>query len=516
MSFVGIPTRFLDFGAVKINSYPKPVPCTSNAIFCQPTEQTDDIEFQFIASESTELVENGDFSATFRWTGWETTTGWSLPNTENKACCYAPYGQNGLKQEGILAHQGYYKVTITVSERTQGRVYVCSSVGGNQVGTIGLNISSNGTFTGYFYNPSWGATNLLIIGLNDFDGCVTDISVKEVSYIDDYTIQILDHETSVVLDTVPSDYIRIAENVISVQFNWSDLDVTNGCRVIRILDATKVFLDYFDTDPLLPWVLGDDVTISGGDMTFTDSGATCIAPSGFDCGAYIDTLVVGESYDITYTVTFTGGSAAVFAGNTQGTLRTVNGTYTETLTCTINTRLGFYFKGTGANTIEIDGVIVNHSDNIDGQSECYDLQDSHDCSLLFEWSNNESWGNYNYSAPDEGEAFVQKLRLISKFRGTKYPSTMLIGETSGGVKSLDYTSLRKKRLLDIDFAPDYIHDALAAMWMQDNRTIGGVNYILEDDYEPSAPSNSRVLFKDMMTARIEIGETTQAKQINRT
>ena len=46
MSFVGVPTRFLDFGAVKINSYPKPVPCTSNAIFCQPTEQTDDIEFQ--------------------------------------------------------------------------------------------------------------------------------------------------------------------------------------------------------------------------------------------------------------------------------------------------------------------------------------------------------------------------------------------------------------------------------------------------------------------------------------
>ena len=283
------------------------------------------------------------------------------------------------------------------------------------------------------------------------------------------------------------------------------------------MDASYVFAENFDPGTELPWTLGADVTISGGDMTFTDSGATCIAPSGFDCGAYIDTLVVGESYTITYTVTFTGGgSAAVFAGLTQGTLRTVNGTYTETLTCTINTRLGFFFKGTGANTIEIDSITVIHSGNIDGQSECYDLQDSHDCSLLFEWSNNESWGNYNYSAPDDGEAFVQRLRLISKFRGTKYPSTRLIGETSAGVKSLDYTSLRKKRLLDIDFAPDYIHDALAAMWMQDNRTIGGVSYILEDDYEPSAPSDSRVLFKDMMTARIEIGETTQAKQINRT
>ena len=514
MSFVGVPTRFLDFGAVKINSYPKPVPCTSNAIFCQPTEQTDDIEFQFIASESLELVTNGDFSDSNRWNGWDNTFGWSQPNTENKACCYA--NQNGLIQTGILAYQGYYKITITITERTTGILLIYSSTGGVSQGTLAMNKDSNGTFTSYFYNGTAGATNLLILGFNDFDGCVDDISVTQITYIDDYTIQILDHETSAVLDTVPVSFLRVTGNVISVQFNWDDLSVTNGCRVIRVLDATKVFEDNFDTDPLLPWTLGADVTISGGDMTYAYSGASCLAPSGFDCGASIDALVVGESYDITYTVqNISGASVTVFAGSTQGTTRSANGTFTETLVCATHTRLAFYFNGAALQTIEIDTISIIHTNNIDGQSECYDLQDSHDCSLLFEWSNSETWGDYDYSTPTTGSAFKQKLRLISKFRGTKYPSTRLIGETSAGVKSMDYSSLRKKKILDIDFAPDYIHDALAAMWMQDTRTIGAVSYILDDDYEPSAPSESRVLFKDMMTARIELEQTTQSNQINR-
>jgi len=257
------------------------------------------------------------------------------------------------------------------------------------------------------------------------------------------------------------------------------------------------------------------VTISGGDMTFAGTGATCSLIQGFECGAYITALVVGESYDITYTVqNVSGATVTLFAGLTQGTTRSANGVYTETLQCTGNGSLGFYFIGNG-NSVEIDTISIIHSDNIDGQSECYDLQDSHDCSLLFEWSNSETWGDYDYSTPATGSAFIQKLRLISKFRGTKYPSTRLIGETSAGVKSMDYSSLRKKKILDIDFAPDYIHDALAAMWMQDTRTIGAVSYILDDEYEPSAPSESRVLFKDMMTARIELEQTTQSNQINR-
>jgi len=509
MSFVGIPTRFLDFGAVKINSYPKPVPCTSNAIFCQPTEQTDDIAFQFIASESSELLLDGDFSNGLgAWGNY----GWFI--NDDNIPCHSSTMPNAIYQN-ILAFEGYYKIIITVTGMTDGVLFVGSSTATNGISVLALTITANGTYTVNLNNTQAGAVYFLIQATDIFDGCISYVSVREITVPDDYTVQIIDHETSIVLDTVTSDYIRIDEKVITVQFKWSDFNVTNGCRVIRILDSSYVFEDNFDTDPLLPWTLGEDITISGGDMTFAGTGAACSLVAGFECGAMINTLVVGESYTITYTVqNVSGATVTVLAGLTQGTTRTVNGTYTETLKCTSNGSLGFFFNGNGS-SVEVDTITVSHSDNIDGQSECYDLQDSHDCSLMFEWSNAETWGNFDYSAPATGNAFVQKLRLISKFRGTKYPSTKLIGETSAGVKSMDYSSLRKKKILDIDFAPDYIHDAMAAMWVQDTRTIGGVSYILEDDYEPSAPSESRVLFKDMMTARIELGESTQEFQINR-
>ena len=520
MSYVGLPTRFLDFGAVKINSYPKPVPCTSNATFCQPTEQNDIIEFEFMVSESANLVANGDFSpwdqaaVAYPWIpGY-----WSRSN--NKMCIQSPfYSGNYLLQDGILSATGYYRVTVTVSDRTQGNIIIGSSIGGSTIGTTALTASANGTFTGYFTNATALATSLLIKGQNDFDGCIDDISVIELTKNAQYTIEILDNDTGAVVDTVTNNFKRTVENLLVVQFSWADLSVTNGCRVIRISDSTPLFEDSFDTDPLLPWTLGDDVTISGGDMTFADTGASCLAPTGFDCGAEITALEVGRSYTITYTATFipVGSSVSVFAGNTQGTSRTVNGAYTETLLCTGTDLLRFFFNGDGSGkVVEIDDISVVHADNIDGQSECYDLQDSHDCSLMFEWSNLESWGGFNYSSPATGEAFRQRLRLISKFRGTKYPSTRLIGENSGGLKQIDYTSLRKKKILDIDFAPDYIHDAMAAMWVQGTRTIDGDSYILDDEYEPSSPSDSRVLFKDMMTARLELEKTDQPNQINRT
>ena len=525
MSYVGLPTRFLDFGAVKINSYPKPVPCTSNATFCQPTEQNDIIEFEFMVSESANLVANGDFSpwipagGIYPWQGQY----WSRDHNSNKMCIFEStqgfQSNNYLIQKSILSATGYYRVTVTVSNRTQGNIIIGSSIGGSTIGTTALIASGNGTFTGYFTNATALATSLLIIGQNNFDGCIDDISVIELTKNAQYTIEILDNDTGAVVDTVTNNFKRTVENLLVVQFSWADLSVSNGCRVIRISDSTPLFSDNFNTDPLLPWTLGDDVTISGGDMTFADTGASCIAPTGFDCGAEITALEVGRSYTITYTAAFTpvGSTVAVFAGNTQGTIRTINGAYTETLECTGTGLLRFFFSGDGSGkTVEIDDISVVHADNIDGQSECYDLQDSHDCSLMFEWYNLEAWGGFDYSSPDTGEPFRQRLRLISKFRGTKYPSTRLIGENSGGLKQIDYTSLRKKKILDIDFAPDYIHDAMAAMWVQDTRTIDGDSYILDDEYEPSSPSDSRVLFKDMMTARLELEKTDQPNQINRT
>lgn len=57
-------------------------------------------------------------------------------------------------------------------------------------------------------------------------------------------------------------------------------------------------------------------------------------------------LVVGKQYTIAYTVdNYSSGSVKAILGTTNGTSRTANGTYTETLTCLTTGQLSFYSDG---------------------------------------------------------------------------------------------------------------------------------------------------------------------------
>lgn len=508
MSFIGKPTNYLPFGAVKINKFPKAVPCTSNAEFCQPTIQDDNIAFQFEVSESEELLTNGDFAdGGFSWN----PIGWSVVGVlefsdANKHACYIPgINPNGMFQSGLITVGDFYKVTITISNRTTGTLAV--GVGTGILQFQANFIQGNGTKIFFFIATSGPDFNFAVT--SDFDGCVESVSLIKISVISDYTIQIHDNDTLALIDTVPTANIRQERNIITVDFNWADdVTVSNGCRMIRIFNTVNSFEDDFSTDQ--GWTLGTQTLITGGGMTYTSTGANNTSLIG---GIFMP----GESYEITYDVTMTGtGTSQMSAGRTLGIVRTVNGTYVEELTVAFSDKLTFLFTGGAGSTVTIDNIFITKTNNLDGQSECYDLQDSHDCSLLLKWSNNESWGSFDYSLPSTGTAFVQLLRIIAKFRGTKYPSTKNIGENSAGLKSMDYSSLRKVVILDVHRAPDYIHDGIAAMFMQDTRLIEDVSYIMIDDYEPSAPNDSRVLWKDMMTSRTELEQTTQPNQINRT
>lgn len=57
-------------------------------------------------------------------------------------------------------------------------------------------------------------------------------------------------------------------------------------------------------------------------------------------------LTVGKSYEITYRVlNWTSGTVRAYLGNTAGTVRNANGTYTETLVASVSNVLKFYSDG---------------------------------------------------------------------------------------------------------------------------------------------------------------------------
>jgi len=59
--FIGKATEYLPYGSVRLFSPPRGSDCGVNQRFCQPTEQTDDITFQFLAAETADLITDGTF-----------------------------------------------------------------------------------------------------------------------------------------------------------------------------------------------------------------------------------------------------------------------------------------------------------------------------------------------------------------------------------------------------------------------------------------------------------------------
>ena len=516
--FTGKATEFLPFGSVKLFSPPKAEDCGTNQNFCQPTEQGDNITFQFLAAETVNLISDGDFPdgshnsicGIENWCG----QGWGIVDN---TIVHLTGTNNPLDQSSIFTINNFFKITVTVTNLTAGGFIIINE---GDTSVVGASILSNGTFTFFYVATATGA--LRFFPTTDFDGAISNVSVIQMATATDYTIEIFNVETGLTIDTIPPAAITgsTANNVITVDFSWTDdVTVSNGCREIRVFlqggsvgNPGNIFEDTFEANQGWTLIGNINILVALPSACFNFTGDIVNAMS-------INILEVGTEYTVTYdVVNYVSGRVVLKVGNTLGTSRTANGTFTETLTCTVSGFLVFLFSTiAGVGNLCIDNVIVSKAGNLDGKSECFDLQTSHDCSFLWVWSNDNRWGGFDYSIITGGAiiSFQHKLRLICKFRGVKYPKESNIGEDSAGVKSIDYARLRKTKLLDINSAPDYIHDAIAAFFMHDTRTINGTSFIMEDEYEPSAPNDSKNLFKDLMTATIEIQETSQPNLINR-
>lgn len=174
-------------------------------------------------------------------------------------------------------------------------------------------ISANGTYSHSFIATS---TGLDFLPSSDFDGDVTILQFKQI-------------------DIRPSTDFPAATGRLNV--------VTNG---------------EFDAD--YGWTLGANVAITGGKLVYTaGSGNTTQAAS----------LLIGKSYDLTYTISnYSAGSIVLKPGSTgTGTSRSADGTYTETVVCAGSTSIvlaatGFTGDIDNVSVVPTDGLLLLNGD----------------------------------------------------------------------------------------------------------------------------------------------------------
>lgn len=131
---------------------------------------------------------------------------------------------------------GYYKASVTVSTYVSGSVDFY--VGNILAGTI----SANGTYT-YYVNPTLNGT-IIFTPTSDFVGNLSDMSVFELK--NDYALELIDSNGSV-FDV--SDSINYYEDYVTVDLDFNDYELADGCYNLNMYDYCVVTSDNLAQDP---------------------------------------------------------------------------------------------------------------------------------------------------------------------------------------------------------------------------------------------------------------------------
>ena len=522
MPYLGVPTTYLPHQGVKFLGEGLNEECGNLNASCQIVEQTDPLAFQFLSWETADLLAGGNLDTIADFNSWVTTSSVIFNSTDKLAEVSNGASAAGHLYQTVFSAATAYKLVIDyelkVPTTGQARIVFRQILVAPYTETIILEdiLNSIGskrvTKTIYFIsaNPNQPIFSVHLTRSGDVANKVKLYSVHlvQIAQASSYTIAAL-NLAGVVQATLPASAITQTNQNIIVNGLWSEFGLADGCCQLRVTSAFNIFEENFSNGLSSFWQFDKE-----GTFTFNAAlAAMCAVYTGsyLTFAQVLNVFEVGATYTITYdVVNYTDGRVRVKCGTTNGTIRNANGTYTQTLVCNGNTTLRFDFIPDAPGVhLCIDNITIKKGavgTDTDAMSECFDLATSHDCSKLIQWRNDEDIMNFVYL----GNLFKHALRITSKWFGVKYPTERNIGLSSNGVKTMDYAALRKTRILDVHYAREWVHDALAVAFLHDEATIEGKEYIIEDDYEPTEPDNFvNGKFYGLLKGRLEIQETEQ-------
>lgn len=489
------------------------------------------------------IVSEGNFVTVDDWTA---DAGWThVPNSigaglDDGTFVHTPGTSDDLEQSAGLVNGNYYKVTITVGDRTAGTVRIL--LGGTDIGTI----DSNGEFTLYGTASSTGV--LKIRANSAFDGYVAYVSCFEL--VNTYQLVLLDADTETPAAVQPSIASVYDDEYVTFYWQWSGVPM--GCYKVSVGDpcnpgagASLVSDPEFDSGS--GWNIINDggtqhLVIAGGVLSLTietpgDTFIETIESNTFElingCCYRIEVQFgnVDPAFDsnlASYTVI--GLKSPSFGGTVVNYLSGPHSSY-ENQTfyfdfCvpflanpSTDYQLFFTYQAANGNTftggefaeikkLNIYPIYDCGTGDTTYISNCLALDTEHDCAKYVRATCDNGSTKYGF----RWGAFVLNHRARFLKFNPFYPTDADDYEYSSGTRSLTFAKREKYWEGLLDYADENFHDTVSTQVLCDTIQIDGVSYFVRPgDYKPEWDKDGR---QRLAQARIELRKKSSTIQSN--
>jgi len=442
------------------------LPC---ADWIQKIERGDTTSFQFSygpCPTAWTVLDNGDFAS--GGTDWTQYGTWSFSG----GIATSPTGTNGrLQQTFEQTTSDYYEVSFYCTVNN-GYLNIYNAAGWYE------STQRDGYHT-YVFDAS-STTEINFFFSEALGGTISNISLKPINANVRVDVTDLDGNTEA---TLPTSMFTYSDGFFTVNVDdWDSLSLDDGCYKFAAYDPCECSQFGFVGDDFRTpnqWrIISGNATVGGGLIQFKTPFQSQVRSRALLCP--------NTEYEINYTLSGMqgGDDFQVRIGTTNGTLRTTNGSYTETLSTSftgdINVRFIVNHNGL-AHTIELsDFSIEAVTPIVSYTSVPFSLKDDHKCTVLVSACGSGNQFNFGFN----GTGFNPLVRLEGTYRTSNYPTTKTGYEYSNGFKKVPYMRTRQAKSL-LFGAPEYIHD-FARLWIGlDNVYIDGTLVASEDDEPPT-------------------------------
>jgi hypothetical protein len=489
------------------------------------------------------IVTEGNFVTVDDWTadaGWTYNANSIGANLDDGTYVHTPGTSDDLEQTVPFVNGNYYKLTITVGNRTAGTVTV--SIGGTALDPI----SSNGEFTLYGTASSSGV--LTITADSAFDGYVAYVSAYEL--VNTYQLVLLDADTETPAAVQPSITSVYDDEYVTLYWQWSGVPM--GCYKVSVGDpcnpgagASLVSDPEFDSGS--GWNIINDggtqhLVIAGGVLSLTietpgDTFIETIESNTFElingCCYRIEVQFgnVDPAFDsnvaggtiIGLKSTLLGGSVVNFISGPNSFYENQTFYFDFCVPAFTNPstdyQLYFTYQAANGNTftggeyaeikkMNIYPIYDCGTGDVTYVSNCLALDTEHDCAKLVRATCDNDTTKYGF----RWGAFVLNHRARFLKFNPFYPTDADDYEYSSGTRSLTFAKREKYWEGLLDYADENFHDTVSTQVLCDTIQIDGVSYFVRPgDYKPEWDKDGR---QRLAQARIELRKKSSTIQSN--